>query len=204
MNVVNIHTIEGQARIILPSGLRFDLYDPRPDGFTDEDLALRLVSIPRWGGSSIWGRPLSVAQHSLLVLEIMRTETGGRIGRDTALRELLHDADEAFLGFDCITPLKPLLGAAFRALSDRLLRTVFDRYGVPWWTPGEHARHKACDRLAAASEAVYVAGWREGEIIDLPPLDRDPLASRYGGIPWEPWPRELAAERFLRTLRELA
>lgn len=191
------------AKIILPSGLRFDLYDPQPDGFTDEDLALRLASIPRWGGSSLWGRPMSVAQHSLLVVEIMRQQHGP-LDRVTLARELLHDADEAFLGFDCITPLKPMLGPAFKALTERLLRVVFDRYAIPWWSPAEYMAHKMADRLAAASEAVHVAGWQQGEILSIPPLDADPLAEPWGCDPWRPWPHEVAAERFLRVLRDNA
>jgi hypothetical protein len=34
-------------------------------------------------------------------------------------------------------------------------------------------------------------------------LARDPLAGRYGGEPWRPWPPALAAERFLTELTQL-
>jgi hypothetical protein len=34
-------------------------------------------------------------------------------------------------------------------------------------------------------------------------LARDPLAARYGGEPWRPWPPALAAERFLAELTQL-
>jgi hypothetical protein len=34
-------------------------------------------------------------------------------------------------------------------------------------------------------------------------IGRDPLAARYGGEPWRPWPPALAAERFLAELTQL-
>jgi hypothetical protein len=75
------------------------------------------------------------------------------------LRELLHDAEEGLLGFDAVSPIKPFLGEGFGALSKRLEQVVFLRYRLPAWTPGRTSRHKRADRLAAASEAVHVAGW---------------------------------------------
>jgi hypothetical protein len=124
------------------------------------------------------------------------------------LRELLHDAEEGLLGFDAVSPLKPFLGDGFRALTRRLEHAVFLRYGLPAWTPAEHARHKRADRLAAASEAVHVAGWSLREVsanlkIRATVLAEDPLAAAYGCTPWEPWPPQLAAERFLGELARL-
>jgi hypothetical protein len=53
--------------------------------------------------------PLSVAQHSLTVLAL-RERADGPLSATEASCELLHDADEGFLGFDPIAPLKPHLG----------------------------------------------------------------------------------------------
>lgn len=39
--------------------------------------------------------------------------------------------------------------------------------------------------------------------IKLAPLDDDPLVRIYGGTPWEPWPVDLAAARFLDELQRL-
>jgi hypothetical protein len=121
------------------------------------------------------------------------------------LRELLHDADEGLLGFDCISVVKPLLGEAFRTLTARLENAVAIRYGLPPWTPGERTAHKRADRVAAASEAVHVAGWTQGEVritlrIRYTALPADPLRVIYGGKAWEPWAPGLAAERFLAEL----
>lgn len=200
-----------RAWIRLPSGGTLDLIDPSPQAWTDEDLALRLARTYRWGGESIWPWPLSVAQHSLLVLALRRqwaAEQGQVLSDREALAELLHDAEEGFLGFDCISPLKKVLGAPFRAVSERLMQAIAKRYALPEWTPERYRLHKRADSIAAASEAVHCTGWSEPEVrqvlgIGDPVLQRDPLEAIYGGAAWEPWPSELAARRFLAELLKL-
>ena len=199
---------DARAWVRMPSAKRLDLLDPTPFDWEDSDLALGLSRTYRWGGHSAWPRPLSVAQHSLTVMVLRRDAAGGKIAPEQLLRELLHDAEEGLLGFDCVSPLKPFLGDGFRQLSQRLERAVFLRYGLPNWTPKEHALHKQADRLAAASEAVHVAGWSEQEVrrtlkIRIQPLDTDPLHAIYGDAPWEPWAPALACERFLEQLERL-
>src|SRR3954464_4460931 len=99
-----------RAWVRLPSGRRLDLLAPTPFDWTDEDLAIGLSRTFRWGGHSVWaGAPLSVAQHSLAVLALRQAK--GPLSTAQARRELLHDAEEGLLGFDCISPLKPFLGA---------------------------------------------------------------------------------------------
>jgi hypothetical protein len=78
--------------------------------------------------------PLSVAQHSLTVLQLRRLWSPTPLDPLRSLRELLHDAEEGLLGFDCISVLKPFLGDSFRELSQRLEQAVFLRYGLPAWT----------------------------------------------------------------------
>jgi hypothetical protein len=196
-----------RAWVRLPSGRRLDLISPTPLDWTDEDLAIGLSRTFRWGGHSIWpGAPLSVAQHSLAVLALRRARSRGGLAPDHARRELLHDAEEGLLGFDCISPLKPFLGPGFADLQDRLQTAVARRYGLPAWTAEAKRAHKACDIALAAAEAVHVAGWTPEEVrgtlgIKAPLLANDPLLAAYGGEPWRPWPPELAAARFLTALR---
>jgi hypothetical protein len=57
-----------RAWVRLQSGRRLNLLAPDPVSWTDSDLAIGLSRTYRWGGHSCWERPLSVAQHSLLVL----------------------------------------------------------------------------------------------------------------------------------------
>lgn len=200
-----------RAWIRLPSGAALDLINPSPDAWTDEDLALRLARTYRWGGESVWPWPLSVAQHSLLVLALRRqwAEQGGEpLSLALQRAELLHDAEEGFLGFDCISPLKRVLGEPFRIVGDRLMAAIAVRYQLPAWTPDTHATHKRADSIAAATEAVRCTGWSEREVREVlgithPVLEVDPLQAAYGGTPWEPWPADIAAGRFLDELRRL-
>ncbi|WP_395665948.1 phosphohydrolase [Methylocella sp.] len=197
-----------RAWVRLYSGKRLDLLDPTPLDWDDSDLAMGLARTYRWGGHSAWELPLSVAQHSLLVLALRRLWRPEVDDPRGDLRELLHDADEGLLGFDCISVVKPFLGPAYRALTESLERAVALRYGLSPWTAAERRPHKRADRVAAASEAVHVVGWTAREVrftlgIPFPPLERDPLVAIYGGTPWEPWAPTLAAERFLAELTRL-
>lgn len=197
-----------RAWVRMPSGKRLDLLNPTPFDWDDQDLAIGLARTYRWGGHSAWPLPLSVAQHSLTVLALARDAAPTGLAPHAELRELLHDADEGLLGFDAITVIKPFLGDGFLALAGRLQDVVFQRYALPYWTPDEKAAHKRADRVAAASEALHVAGWGRDEVrqvlkISYKPLEQDPLVAVYGGKPWEPWAPDLAAERFLKELQRI-
>jgi 5'-deoxynucleotidase YfbR-like HD superfamily hydrolase len=197
-----------RAWVRLPSGRRLDLLDPTPFDWTDQDLALGLARTYRWGGHSAWPHPLSVAQHSLLVLALRRRQSPTGLSNAAARRELLHDADEGLLGFDPISPLKPFLGPGYAALARRLQAAIASRYALPDWTAEDKKTHKRADRVAAASEAIHAAGWTRDEVrrtlgIREPPTDDDPLATWFGVPPWAPWPAEQAAERFLLVLAQL-
>lgn len=195
-----------RAWIRLPSGRALDLINPAPDAWTDEDLALRLARTYRWGGESVWPWPLSVAQHSLLVLALRREAAERPLSAAGVRAELLHDAEEGFLGFDCISPLKRVLGTPFREVSERLLAAIAHRYELPDWTPDAYRAHKLADSIAAASEAVHCTGWSRDEVREVLGIthtvrDDDPLQAIYGGTAWEPWPSDVAAARFLAALR---
>ncbi|ACK50071.1 metal dependent phosphohydrolase, HD region [Methylocella silvestris BL2] len=198
-----------RAWVRLYSGKRLDLLNPTPFDWEDSDLATGLARTYRWGGHSAWDLPLSVAQHSLLVLALRRAWHPAIDDPRADLRELLHDADEGLLGFDCISVVKPFLGERYRRLTESLERAVALRYGLAPWTEAEKKPHKRADRVAAASEAVHVVGWTHREVratlgIAHQPLTEDPLIAIYGGVPWEPWSPALAAERFLTELRALS
>ena len=150
-----------------PSGRQLNLLDPDPDAWNDADLAVGLSRTYRWGGHSAWDLPLSVAQHSLTVLAIRQAQPGAKLTRGQALRERLHDADEGFLSFDCITPVKPYLGDGYASLVARLQAAIVTRYQLPAWSADEHAQHKQADRLAAASEALNDNAGRDAGLAAL-------------------------------------
>ncbi len=195
----------------LPSGRRVNLLDPAPDSWTDQDLAKRLARCARWAGESIWPRAMSVAQHSLLVLAIRLQLAGGQLSVAEQRRELLHDAEEGLIGFDCIRPFKQCLGEPFERVSGVLSAAIATRYDLTPWNEVDKPLHKLADHLAAASEAVHIVGWSRVELhellgIDLEPLAKDPLAdvaATVGMQPWEPWPEVLAATLFEQRLQQL-
>ena len=198
-----------RAWVRLGSGRRLNLIDPRPTDWTDLDLAVGLSRTYRWGGHSVWDLPLPVAQHSLLVM-ILRQQMQPHqpLTPGEALRELLHDADEGLLGFDPISPLKPHLGNEFGGLTSRLQQAISERYDLPPWSAEDYLLHKRADHIAAASEALHVAGWTRAEIhetlgIRLSPVIIDPLPLLADLQPWQPWPPRYAAALFLAKLREL-
>ena len=185
------------------------MLDPTPFDWADEDLALGLARTYRWGGHSAWTLPLSVAQHSLLVLALRRARSATGLSDAAARRELLHDADEGLLGFDPISPLKPFLGPGYAALAARLHTAIARRYALDAWGAEDRRAHKQADRIAAASEAIHVVGWRSDEVrhvlrIVERPVETDPLAAWFDVPAWEPWDAAQAAERFLRVLRSLS
>jgi len=202
-------TIDRNPRpyVLLPSGNVIDLAAPSPASWTDEDLAIGLSRTYRWGGHSRWSRPLTVAQHSLTVLAIRKRDEP-QLSPSHCLYELLHDAEEGLLGFDCIAPLKAYLGAPFAALCTRLTTAIAERYDLPTLTEPEYRHHKRADRRAAASEARYVTSWSDRQIADTlqlaeEPLNRDPLmtfVTAGGYIEWEPWAADFAAEAWLDAL----
>src|SRR5260370_23084544 len=134
--------ISNRAWVLLPSGRRLDLLNPDPQAGTDQDLPVGLSRPYRGAGYSAWDLPLSVAQHSLTVLAIRQGSPGPGLTPREALRELLHDAEEALLGgWDPITPIKRHLGPGFDALVRRLQAAVDTRYRLPAWTPATYPSH---------------------------------------------------------------
>ena len=208
LNYHNPETDLQRPYVLLPSGNIIDLADPDPDSWTDEDLALGLSRTYRWGGHSRWPRPLTVAQHSLSVLAIRR-QRNTLLSPELALYELLHDAEEGLIGFDCIAPLKAFLGSPFAALSARLTAAIAQRYRLPALSAEEHYLHKVADRQAAASEALHVTSWTAEQIeitlnIRERPLERDPLGAEAfldGWMDWEPWSPDYAFRNWLDALR---
>jgi hypothetical protein len=198
-----------RAWVRLQSGGRLNLLSPDPFSWTDRDLAIGLARTYRWGGHSRWARPLSVAQHSILVLALRQRRSPDRTLTPAEMRrELLHDADEGMLSFDPIAPLKPHLGPDYGELVARLRVALAERYRIPEWDHESYEAHKAADQVAAASEAMHVAGWSEKELTDTlgitrAPVIRDPLASPRGYLAWEPWLADDAADRFLMVLEGL-
>jgi len=180
------------------SGRRLDLLDPSPLDIEIEDIALGLSRVARWNGQTTGEHGFSVAQHSLLVLDILES-LAKRPSRTLRLAALLHDASE-FVTADLITPFKAVIGDSYKAVESRIQAAVHLRFGLPAQLQEDwHATIKRADRDAAFHEAVALAGFAEEEARRIFGFRR----ARNVGL-LAAWPAEEARQRFLTRFRSLA
>lgn len=144
------------------SGRRLDLLDPSPLDIEIEDIAHGLARVARWNGQTIGDHAFSVAQHSVVVEDILG-QLQPKVTVPQRLAALLHDASEYVIG-DMISPFKAALGIDYRAFEDRLERAVHIRFGLPPELPARwHRDIKKADRISAYFEAVELAGFSPAE-----------------------------------------
>ncbi len=181
------------------SGRRLDLLNPSPLDVEIEDIAHGIARVARWNGQTSGHHPFSVAQHSVLVEEIL-----GRLpGKPTAadrLVALIHDAPEYVIG-DMISPFKAALGIDYRAFEDRLMAAIHIRFGLPP-EPAEALKKKIkrADRAAAYFEATQLAGFTATEATKF--FGR-PRFEGAADLKLEPLPTEKAQAQFLKRFEAL-
>lgn len=158
------------------SGRRLDLLDPTPLDIEITDIAHGLAFVARWNGQTQGDWPYSVAEHSLLVEDILGRLNPG-IETRWKLAALLHDAPEYVIG-DMISPVKAALGAEYGQMDERLAAAIHRRFGLPAaLPPAIKTKIKAADRISARLEAVQIAGFSEAEARRLFPLQNDAIMS---------------------------
>ncbi len=140
------------------SGRRLDLADPSPFDVEIEDIAHGLSRVARWNGQTAGKWAYSVAQHSILVEQIV-TVIRSNLPRKWRLAALLHDGPEYVIG-DMITPVKAIIGADYKEIDRRLMGAIHLRFGLPATLPATvEALIKRADRIAAYLEATQIAGF---------------------------------------------
>ncbi|MBL8659538.1 MAG: HD family hydrolase [Rhodospirillales bacterium] len=173
------------------SGRRLDLLDPSPLDIEIEDIAHGLSRQARWNGQTAGDWAFSVAQHCLVVEQLV-TRLRPDADASWRLAALLHDAPEYVIG-DLITPFKAAVGLDYRDFEARLQRAVHIRFGLPPELPKAVVHLvKRADRLSAFFEAVALAGFSRSEA--------ERLFGRPRGIEAvtiEPWPPTEAKARFM-------
>ena len=153
---------ESRAWQRMLSGRRLDLLDPSPLDVEIEDIAHGLSRVARWNGQTSGQWSFSVAQHCLLVEDLVGRFKPGT-PRPLRLAALLHDAPEYVIG-DLITPFKAAVGLDYKDLETRLLQAIHLRFGLPATFPATAQRLiKRADRAAAYIEATQLAGFAEAE-----------------------------------------
>ncbi len=178
------------------SGRRLDLLDPSPLDVEIEDVALGLSRVARWNGQTSGKHPLSVAQHAILVLDLVQAR--GPVDDRLALAALLHDSSE-YVTSDLITPFKAALGPEYKALEHRVQHAVNLRFGLPGELPPSwRTVIKRADHTAAYLEAVQLAGFAAAEA-------RRVLGYRRTApdVVIDPWPAERARAAFLERFARL-
>ena len=178
------------------SGRRLNFLSPSPFDVEIEDIARGLARLARWNGQTSGNRIFSVAQHALLVVELLE-------GHDRAVRlaGLLHDGAEYVIG-DIVSPLKAILGESYHATEDRVQRAIHMRFGLPAELPsGWRALIKRADRASAAGEAVALAGFSTEEARQY---FGDEVGRSYDSALLEPLDVEEAEGRFLECFGVLS
>jgi 5'-deoxynucleotidase YfbR-like HD superfamily hydrolase len=148
------------------SGRRLDLLDPSPLDIEIEDIAHGLARVARWNGQTTGAHAFSVAQHSVVVEEIV-SHIEPALEPRWRLAALLHDASEYVIG-DMISPFKAALGVDDKAFEFRLETAIHVRFGLPAATPaGIKKLIKRADRACAFFEATQLAGFNHAESLEL-------------------------------------
>lgn len=125
------------------SGRSFHPTNPTVDVIDIGDIAHALSHICRFAGHTRYF--YSVAQHSVLVADIVKNKGGSRIEQ---LDALMHDAAEAYL-MDVPTPVKKLL-TNYKEIENKVHACIAERYDLSYEMP---ALVHLADGIALATEA---------------------------------------------------
>jgi hypothetical protein len=143
------------------SGRRLDLLSPDPRDIEIEDIAHGLARVARWNGQTKGDYAFSVAQHSLVVTDIVAA-LWPNFTSNELLAALLHDAPEYVIG-DLISPFKNAIGLDYKAFELNLLRAIYRRFEVDELSLAAAAAIKQADTIAAYYEATLLAGFEKAE-----------------------------------------
>ncbi|MBL1405962.1 MAG: HD family hydrolase [Rhizobiales bacterium] len=181
------------------SGRRLDLLEPSPLDVEIEDIAHGLARVARWNGQTSGEHAFSVAQHSILVLDIHLRLTPALSLQDQMVC-LLHDAPEYVVG-DMISPFKAVMGGDYSAVEDRLQEAIHLRFSLPAKTSAALKKQiKKADIVSAYLEATHLAGFKDEEARKI--FGR-PQGISPDGLPLFPWPAQLAQANFLKRFKLL-
>jgi hypothetical protein len=165
----------------LRSGKTFYPLEPKPEDIDIEDIAHALGMVCRYAGHCL--RFYSVAEHSWLLSRTVKQEH--------ALRALLHDATEAYIG-DMVRPLKHEI-PAFMEAEERLADAIAIKFGLEGPMPAQVVEHDT--RIVVD----------EREQIMAPCTLPWPMLEGYAplGVAILGWDPTTAAEAFLYRFKQL-
>jgi len=173
--------------------------DVKPDDICIQDIAHALACVNRFAGHT--AKPLSVAQHSVLVSKLAVSDTGcpPALASKIALQGLLHDASEAYLG-DMTKWLKAAMPVYCEA-EERLQQVIFEKFNLP--QGNLHPAVERADRVMVMFEASKGFGnaW-DGKHLNSRP-GYEPITQEELTIigKWAPLPWRAAEDAFLVRYR---
>lgn len=139
------------SHMVTAMGNEVDLRYPNTITITLGDISHHLAQINRFCGAC--RRPYSVAEHSLLVLDIcqrtMHMDVHGWMAA------LMHDAHEAYTN-DVSTPAKAEAGEGWRNFEGRMERTVRAAFALHTASHRWAAQIKQADLIALATERAQL------------------------------------------------
>jgi len=148
------------------SGRRLNLLDPSPLDVEISDIAHGLARVARWNGQTEGEHAYSVAQHSILVHDIMLAFEPD-LTAPLRLATLLHDAPEYVIG-DMISPFKAVMGGQYKEVEKRLSDAIHVRFSLPTRLPTGFLKSlKEADRASAFIEATMLAGFSSDEATQI-------------------------------------
>lgn len=175
------------------TGATFDLRHADPAAISSLDIAHALSQLNRYTGHA--SRPYSVAEHSLLVVEILQRELCVHQPQ-VLLAGLMHDAHEAYTN-DVATPMKQLLGEVWRVTEDHIQRQVLQRFGLMETYVRNQGIIKMADTIALATERrdlLPPTGAPWPVLQDVAPIDWLTLDA-WDVMEWKDW-RQAFIDRF--------
>ena len=180
--------------MLTATGAAFNLKRVHEADISALDIAHSLSQTNRFNGHAC--RPYSVAEHSLLVADLLERQFGVR---DSAalLAALLHDGHEAYTG-DVPTPIKQILGWVWHDFEQPLENHVLHRFGVLRAARDYGSLIKRCDLIALATERrdLLPPGGQAWPVLEgVEPCDTNLREGSRAAYTWTDW-RDLFIERF--------
>ena len=182
------------------SGRRLDLLDPSPLDIEIADIAHGLARVARWNGQTSGPHIFSVAQHSVVVENLLAALEPAAPAR-WRRAALLHDAPEYVIG-DMISPFKAVLGDGYKGVEARLQHAIHLRFSLPAEPPAALTKLiKQADRASAWLEATRYAGFSLAEADQI--FGRPKVSLKSATPLIEPMSVEAAAAGFLARFHAL-
>jgi len=166
-----------EAKIYTQSKGLINLFELKVDDISIKDISNSLSKIPRYLGHNIQNKSYTVAEHSIILSNIVPSEY--------KLEALLHDATEAYIG-DIVAPLKSNL-IGIQLLEESILEKIIERFNLSKTKLKEVEKYDISLVQKEAKLLFPKADLKDftSSVIDIDDINIDFLSS------------ELAAENFL-------